>query len=77
MVVPQKSVCEQLVLQRLRIWHGRPFAGLSYLLVTCRLAKLKGFRISPMMLGNYLWGWAKSEACLADQRHISKETLFY
>ena len=43
-----------------------------------RLAKLKGFQVSPMMLGNYLWGClGKSEAYMFAQRHVNKDTSFY
>jgi len=42
------------------------------------LAKLKGFQVSPMMLGNYLWGClGKSEAYMFAQRHVNKDTSFY
>lgn len=52
-------------------------AGVAALEDMAWLAKLKGYPISPTMLGNYLWACGKSEAYANAQRHISKETCFY
>lgn len=42
------------------------------------LGRMKGFPVTPVMLGNYLWGcFGKSEAYVSAQRHLNRDTTFY
>jgi len=42
------------------------------------LGQLKGFQVTPMMLGNYLWGcFGKTDAYMLAQRHFNRDTTFY
>ncbi|CAJ1362354.1 unnamed protein product [Effrenium voratum] len=42
------------------------------------LARLKGYPVSPVMLGHYLWGClGKSDGYMSSRRHITRDTTFY
>ena len=51
---------------------------MSTKLADARIAQMKGYDVSPVMLGNYIWACiGQIDKPLCFPRHVTKDTTYY